>query len=333
MLYLKMGIFCIMMLFVPLGTGNLLTAGKKDSTFSTYLAGLCTAFSIYQIICFICSVFFETSLTFATGLWTIVTIVICVLGWKRWLDTKSAFQIRLLSSSMKERTILMAFVLIVLLLQVVRAVTGLVTNVDDCTYAAQATTAIYTDTINQYRESTGFKIESGFDYHYTAMWPILWASVSQLTGIHPAIIMRTILPLFMIPCAYMASYLLFKELFEQNTEKALWGVLLLEISYEIVSCNDGMKQWWLLLCSWLGKSVAPNFICPLLVYDFLRTAREKTKKEQNRWWLIMSMTCIGGCLTSGSCFMMIPFLLGIMTLEHCAKVHDILFGIKSLLCG
>ena len=326
--------FFAFMLLVPLGLGKLLFPGRALHDPLVYLSGLCAAFAAYQILVLPCCLLFNTTLTFATVLWTVPTVIGALVGWGKAIRSHSLLPKEKPHLS-KMELILFALVALLLLLEVGRAVTGLVANGDDSDYCAQATTALYTNSINYYEPQTGNPVaplDQIEPHHKISLWAILWASMTQLTGIHPAILMRTFLPIFMIPGAYAATYLLFKELFENNREKALAGVFFLQVAYEVMSCNDGMQQWWLILVSWFGKSVVPNTICPLMIYLFLLLERETDKKQAARLWIAMALAVWAGCLAGASAFTMLPFLLGIFGLAHLVQKRDLLFCVKLGCC-
>lgn len=326
--------FYALWLIVPLGAGKLFFPGKKIYAPEVYLMGVCTAFAVYEVVVLICSPILMAPLSVATAVWIVIAGILAVLGWKStWTKSKDTPTLNEKTSLTKRELLLLVAVLLPLLLQTARAVTGLVTNSDDAFYCAQATTAVYSNKINSFAPQTGQTINPRGGYRWLNFWSILWASVSQLTGIHPAIIMRTLLPAIMIPCAYMAVYIVLKELLDNSVEKALAGVFLLEIAYEIMACNDGMKQWWLLLVSWFGKSVAPNLICPFLFYLYLRLESEPTPKGQKRLWLAMAVAVVGGCVVATSSYPMIAFEMGILGIAHLINKRDLLFSAKLVGCG
>ena len=320
--------FYVLLLFIPVGIGALLLPNKKIYAPDMYISGLFASFAIYEMYGLICSMIFETSLTFLTALWIITVGILSVSGWRTIVRKRTEVISKQKEISGKEK-LLLFLVLIPMLVAVIRAFTGYVTNVDDSFYVAQSTTAIYTDTINQFNPMTGEFTGNPCDgYYYIPMWPIYWASISQLTLIHPAIIMHTLLPTIMIPCAYATAFLVLRKLFNENASKALMAIFVLEISYEIVSCTDGMKQWWLMLCSWMGKSVAPNMVAPFLVYLFLCMEKAQPGVDQNRFWGIITLVVLGGCLVAGSCFTMIPFLLGVLAIAYWLRTRDATLCIK-----
>lgn len=327
-------LFFALMLLVPVGLGKLVFPDKAIHSPLVYLVGLCAAFAAYQILVLPCSLVFNTTLTFATALWAIPVAALSLYGWVKTVRRNSWLPNGKLRFTKKE-TLLLLLVLLVLFVEVGRAVTGLVVNGDDSDYCAQATTALYTNSINYYEPQTGTPmapLDQIEPHHKISLWAILWASMTQLVGIHPASLMRTFLPIFMIPGAYAAVYLLFKELFDDNTEKALTAVFFLEVAYEVMSCNDGMQQWWLILVSWFGKSVIPNMLCPLLVYLVLCVQKKPGKNSEARLWVAIALVVWAGCLAGASAFTMMPFLLGVFGLVQLVRERDVLFCVKLGCC-
>lgn len=326
-------LFCLLWLIIPIGIGTLFFPHDKCFAPQVYLIGELAAFAIYEAFGLIFSMIIVTPLSALSIVWGLTVGVVSVYGWKRYIshkkDMKSVNHIHIT----KKEIFLLLVALAVIGFQTMRSITGQVLNFDDTTYAAQASTAVYTNTINCFEPTTGTAVNPRQGYYYYALWPILWATMSQITGIHTAVIMRTILPIFMIPCAYMAAYVVFRCLFLGNKEKSLIGIILLAVSYELVACNDGQIQWWLLLLSWYGKSIAPNMVCPFVLYLYLELAKETKNSNQKRLWIALFATCCGSCLIGVSCFSMIPFLIGILAITHLVMHKNIVHFIKLVVCS
>lgn len=332
--YLKAVWFCVLMLFVPTGVGALFFSKEKRLSAETYLMGLCVCFSAYEVLGLFCSMVLETSLTVLTATWSALVGLLSIGGWYGLVKNSNAIKAQRCTAVVLSGTgkIGIAIFFLLVALQTIRAVTGQVVNNDDAFYCAQATTAVYTNTVNQYVPFTGVPTNPRTGYYYIALWPILWASMSQLTSLHPAIVMRTLLPIFMIPGAYASVYVVCKKLFNDCKEKAYAAVCILALIYEVVGCNDGMKQWWLLLLSWYGKSVAPNLIFPFLVYLFLCQASAETKEDQNKYWLMVLFTCMAGCLVAVSFYPMLIFAMGILSVSEWIRKKDWSIFPKAFIC-
>ena len=140
-------LFFALMLLVPVGLGKLVFPDKAIHSPLVYLVGLCAAFAAYQILVLPCSLVFNTTLTFATALWAIPVAALSLYGWVKTVRRNSWLPNGKLRFTKKE-TLILLLVLLVLFVEVGRAVTGLVVNGDDSDYCAQATTALYTNSIN-----------------------------------------------------------------------------------------------------------------------------------------------------------------------------------------
>lgn len=192
--------------------------------------------------------------------------------------------------------ILLALVIVMVVLQTARTVTGYFLAFDDSDYLAQSTTALYTNTINQYEPQTDRQVDildQIEPHHKIALWGIIWATTTQLSGIHPSILCRTLLPVIVIPAAYIIMYLILKDMFGGEEEKPLTGLLFLQIAYELGSCSAGVRQWWLFMYSWYGKTVAAVLICPFILYLSLILENETNKKHQLQLWVLLALTALG----------------------------------------
>ena len=70
----------LLMLAVPLAIGGLFFSERSILSPVSYLAGLATAWGIYEIIGLPCALLFKTSLTTLTVLWSAVMILLTVAG-------------------------------------------------------------------------------------------------------------------------------------------------------------------------------------------------------------------------------------------------------------
>lgn len=327
--------FYALTLLVPLGIGGLFFPERRVLSPAAYLTGLFTAWGAYEIIGVPCALLFKSSLTTLTLAWGVTCAVLAAAGvWRRCKAAphrKAAKPGRLT----KTGVLLLVPVIAMIAWQTARAVTGYVVAFDDSDYLAQSTTALYTNTINQYEPQTGQQVDLLAQiepHHKISLWGIFWATMTQLTGIHPSILCRTLLPALVIPAAYLIMYMILREMFEGDAEKPLLAVLFVQIFYEFASCGNGVRQWWFLLYSWYGKSVATMLICPFLLYLFLQIERERGKKLQRRLWFATALTAWAGCMAAASSFLMVPFILGVLGLGHFIRKRDFLLCVKLGCC-
>ena len=156
--------------------------------------------------------------------------------------------------------------------------------------------------------------------------------MTQLTGIHPSILCRTLLPVIVIPAAYIIMYLILKDMFGEE-EKAPAGLLFLQIAYELGSCGGGVRQWWLLMYSWYGKTVTAMLICPFILYLFLILENENQQKHQLQLWVLLALTAQGRLY--GSSFVL-PYgslpLRRTWPVYHFVRKRNLLFCIKLSIC-
>ncbi|WP_418760904.1 DUF6077 domain-containing protein [Gemmiger sp.] len=328
--------FYLLMLIVPLAIGGLFFPERSVISPVSYLAGLATAWGTYEIIGLPCALLFKTSLTTLTVLWSAVMILLTIAGvLVRYTHGRMALLPAKGLQLSRTARILLTLVIVMVVLQTARTVTGYFLAFDDSDYLAQSTTALYTNTINQYEPQTGRQVDildQIEPHHKIALWGIIWATMTQLTGIHPSILCRTLLPVIVIPAAYIIMYLILKDMFGGEEEKPLAGLLFLQIAYELGSCGGGVRQWWLLMYSWYGKTVTAMLICPFILYLFLILENETNKKHQLQLWVLLALTAWAGCMVAASSFLMVPFLLGVLGLCHFVRKRNLLFCIKLGIC-
>lgn len=330
--------FYALMLVVPLAIGGLYFPDRKVVSPVSYFAGLFTAWGAYEILGLPCALLFKTSLTALTVVWSAVTLLLAAVGvYMRMRRARTQGGCALIGRPQLSRTgwLLLAAVVLLLAMQTARIVNGYTISWDDSDYMAQSTTALYTNTINEYEPQTGLHVgilNQVEVHHKISLWGILWASMSQLTGIHPAILCRTLLPVIVFPGCYLLIYLLLKDMFEGDAERSLFGVFFLMVFYEFASGGNGLRQWWLFLYSWYGKTVAAMLVCPFILYLFLLLERETDRLRSRRLWCLMAVTAWAGCTAAASAFLMVPFLLGVLGLGHFIRKRDFLFCVKLGVC-
>ena len=104
-----------------------------------------------------------------------------------------------------ETALYWALALGLILFQMYMAYTHAFFDGDDAYYVAQAVIAEQTDVLYRILPYTG--LTTALDYrHALASLPIWEAYLARMTGIHPAIIAHSVLPLVLIPLTYLVYY-------------------------------------------------------------------------------------------------------------------------------
>ena len=309
-------VFVAAFFLLPYGVGRLFVP-CRDRLYP-WIVGLCTCFLLYE---FLYLAFHVTlgSLTAMTFLWLAVCIVGAVVGiWKsRCLQTDRLPSLSLMTSWDSWDTLLFFAVVAVFLLQSFNAAfRTYYGNLDDHYYCAIATTSLSTDTVNRVYPISGLPREAFFPKDYTLpAWPTFSASLALLTGVHPAIIYRTLLPLVETPAAYGITYLILRSFFKEPKDRkyALLALLYVEIFTVVTASRGGgeSSEFWFVVNGWSGKALSASIALPLVLLFLLRVENAKDAAARRDAWLGLILASWSCCMFAATLFFLIPVELTI----------------------
>lgn len=195
---------------------------------------------------------------------------------------------------------------------------------DDTYYVNLANEAIHSNKIYWIYPETGAIAD--FDKRYVlSLWPIFYAWLSKLLGVLPTIMAHTILPWLMIPIAYMIYALIGKELFEEDRQMQGMFLAFSVLLHLFMSGEHTSGLTFLSITPWVGKGVLATVLIPMLFYLVMRAVREGAFGI----WMVLGITCLGGCLLSSMGIMLTPVFVGaaVFLVSIWKK------SLKYLLCG
>lgn len=180
---------------------------------------------------------------------------------------------------------------------------------DDTYYVNLANEAVFSDKIYWVYPETGSFAD--FDKRYVlSLWPIFYAWLSRLTGVIPTIMAHTILPWIMIPMAYGVYELIGRRIFAEDRELQGMFLALAVLLHLFMSGTHTSGLTFLSITPWVGKGVLAAVLFPMLFYLVLRTAGQ----EKTGDWILLGVTCMGGCLLSSMGIMLSPLFVGVAVL-------------------
>lgn len=301
-------VFAMVLLVVPLGMGLALTGGK-DLRLSV-MSGLFASFLVFEVL----AMFFHAvmgSLRLMTVLWSAACGALAVWGYWKACHARRAPRLPALPWNRAQAALLAVAVAMVALQTLNTVLNTFHGNFDDGTYCANATTSWYTDTVARYTPSTGELRPPFYNIDYVvASWPVYSAMLAVLTGVHPAILFRTILPLFEIPLAYLIAYWLLERFFANSRTKALLG-LIYYVCFVVAAAEhmgQNSNEWWLVVDVWTGKALSFAIVTPLILWLLIRI-EEDPPGERPRLWRVLLLVCWGGFFISATLFYVIPMEL------------------------
>ena len=182
---------------------------------------------------------------------------------------------------------------------------------DDAYYVAQSVIAEQTDVLYRILPYTG--LSTSLDIrHALASLPIWEAYLARVTGIHPAIIAHSVLPLILIPLTYLVYYRIGMRLFKGAFRKTAVFLILVSLLQIFGNTSIYTNATFFLMRTWQGKSILCNLVLLTAVWALLRlwetgAEGEQKGKKQAGWWLLMAANNV----TAAMATTMGAFLLGL----------------------
>lgn len=208
--------------------------------------------------------------------------------------------------------LLLAAVLLLLGIQLVLAVVLAYEEGDDAFYVAISSITTESGTMYEILPYTGGT--TGLDArHALAPFPIWIAMLSRVSGIHAAVLAQVVLPVVLIVMAYAIFYLIGKRLFPDSRRKQLLFMLFLELLVMFGGQSLYTAENFLLVRTSQGKAVLADIITPFLFLLFLILFEKLQNEEQPgaKYWLLIAVTMLTGCLCSTQGSLLTCILLGV----------------------
>lgn len=333
-------VLLLVFLVIPFGIGNLLICSKSFSL--TLLGGLFASFCVFEVLAVIFHVVLG-SLRLLTMLWCVICMVAALAGWRKVVCGKRPTFSRKVPWVRIEQILLLIVVMLVVFQTMNTVLNTFYGNWDDETYCGTAVTSWYTDTVDRYAPGIGV-LQPAFSrtQYNLAAWPVYSSMLAVMTGIHPAIIFRTILPLFEIPLAYYIAYLLIRSFWNDHRKEALLSLIYFNIftllAAEHMPQTSG--EWWLVVNVWTGKALAVSIIMPLILWLLIQMEEnQKDAIRMRQLWRVLLFVCWAGCLVSATLFFVVPVelaLWGGLYLLRTKRWNDVpkfvLSGLPALAC-
>lgn len=327
-------VFPLVFFIMPLGIGLLLIPSNNEA--QVFITGLCASWSLYEIlaILFHCT---QWPLHVMTLIWLCICVGLAGVGYYSKRDAAVQWGQSFQCVQNRWELALWGVLIVLVIAQTLSTVLGaFYGNWDDSTYCSIATTSWYTDTANRYSPQTGEWGTVLYDGQYVlAAWPLLSASIAQLTGIHPAIIFRTLMPLIEVPLAYWILYLLARFFFVEDRKKAVVTVIV-AVVINLVTANQmgqNSAEWWLILNPWTGKAIASNIMVPMILWILFCLESAVEKPEQRSWWYTLFLACTASCFVAGTMFVLVPVELAIWGTFYLARTRRWRDSLYFLVCG
>lgn len=305
--------FFVVLFIVPFGLGGAIL--PKRSRLLQGICGYSVSLCLFEVLALI---FHATgaSLRLMVLLWCVFCVPGTLYGWRTWkisATPESVIRSKNRADGL-EITLLIAVALAVAVITLNTVFNTTYVNWDDQTYCTNAVASWQSDLVNRLAPHSGTMRPAFYDKKYAiASWPVYSSMLAVLSGVHPAIVFRTVLPLFEIPVAFGIVYLLLREFFPKSRKKALLG--LLYYIFFALAVADKMEgncsEWWLFVNCWTGKAIAFNIVVPLVLWLLFQLEKEKDNQLRNAFWVTLFFVCGAGCNIAATMFVILPTEIGV----------------------
>lgn len=294
---------------LPAGLGRLALPGQRLAL--RYLCGFSMSLVLFEILMLI---FHATGSSFRVmvALWCLVCGLGALVGFRKsgCLPRLGLFR----RPDWGEVLLAMVILLAVAVLTLNTVFNTTYKNWDDQTYCANAVATWQTDTINRYTFYSGKWVQPFYLIKYiVAGWPNYSAMLAVLSGVHAAILFRTILPLFEIPAAFGLVWLLLRHFFPKSRKKALLGLLYYILFMLLVSekMTGVCSEWWLVVNCWTGKALSFHLATPAVLWLLFELETQTEAIQRRPYWIALFFVSAACCTIAATMFMILPIELGL----------------------
>lgn len=301
-------ILLVFLLAVPgvigMAAEKILINRRRFSMAESYLWGNIILWALFQILC-VPMAMLGMSFSIFSVIFLIIIIALTMLALIKYGQYMILKVVELKEKIRKFgwQEILLITIIAVQILILVFGVTY-ESSADDASYIALSLDTLSTDRIAQLNPYTGLEGAISLKRILTS-WNFYISFLGKISGIHVAAIAHTILPILLVPMAYMAYLLIGRAIFGKNRKRTVQFLLWLSILFTFGAYSIYTVTYRLTIVVWQGKAVMVTIILPFL-FCFLIKMKEIKLKKTVCLFLIMVSACAMSLMGVGlSVFMVI----------------------------
>lgn len=327
-------VFVLVLGVLPLGMGNALVRGKSLPL--TFVGGLFAGFALFWGLTLVFNLTMG-SLRLMTALWLALCTGLAVWGALRWRRGQHPVP-RPRPARTPAQRLLLAAVLGLIALHILNTVFNtMYNNWDDETYVTLAASSVLSDTVARVNPYTGHPVRALFDPQYAlSLWPLYSATLSVLTGLHPAIVFRTVLPVFVLVFGYFVIWLLLGSFWGGADDKVLPSMFFFLVFTAVTAehLDHISAEWWFTAVAWFGKSLAGAVLAPLVLWLLIQLDGEGPHAaDRGAVWRALLAVCWGGCLFAATVFYILPVELAVWGALYLLRTRRWRESVNLLVCG
>lgn len=280
----------IWLLLIPFSIGLLpgfLIPEKERTPGTVFILGYTVMFALFELvgIPIVIGVVYHGfrllwQIFMALSLLLALAAVITGIKYGRGYSLKSWSYERFCRISLEEKAAYLIFTVIIGF-QIYMAFTRASFDGDDAYYGVQGLIAQQHDTLYRINPNTGRSAPLDVR-HAMALLPIWEAFVGKMSGIHVTIIAHSVAPLVLLPLSYLVYFQIGKKLFAKKKEALPFFMIIMALFQMFGNVSIYTNETFLLTRTWQGKSVAGNFIIPMVFWIFLCLFEEEKDGSKGR---------------------------------------------------
>ena len=311
-------IFLIIVFFLGLLVTYFMGSDQESLTLN-YMCGIVIFFAVFQLL-FLPSVFLQLSFNKAFLSMLFGIAFLCMLS--AYLNRKRFKKVcSIFTENIKGFNWIWFASIGVLIFSIVFYLTNIFgVDRDDPTYVGTALSILHTNTLSGVNPYTGIPYEGFVWRRVMSPFPHYWAFLSRVLSLHPAIVARTFLPVFLYIFSFCVFYNLGKRLFDGNPQKAISFTLIYQILLVVTSAAEsGQGFWYLLVIHW-GKSLVAVVFIPLCIYQYLKLTSPDSRRID---WVFLFAIVLATCLVSSMGISLSAITIGLLGIVHLILKRDI----------
>ncbi|SFT33464.1 hypothetical protein SAMN02910301_0417 [Lachnospiraceae bacterium XBD2001] len=313
--------FIVILFFIfPMVVGALFE--NHSSVAEQYIKGAILELAIFNV-CYYILIFVmrSNSLQTLTEGYTIILLALAFIGLGKSLHKRMQYgqQMHDIVLAVKENKLLTIVMLVIIAYQMLRLGVGVPTQVrDSLDYDSMVLQMVENGLVYGWRGTTEFNPQQLMyisPKFVTTPWYVYEAYVAKIIEVHPLIILRTFMPIYIMLLAYMALWFLGRELLYDSCSKRMMFVIICGILYESRLVFGEQSAYMLVWPTW-GKSVASAVICTLLIAWYIRIMGQDDSHRCRGDALWLYLVCFAGTATTAAVMMAFPVALGALSLVY-----------------
>lgn len=320
MLGVQLLILSIILIIIPVLVGILFVSGKQKGQNWIYcwISGQMTLWAGFLVIC-VPMILLKKSFVLVSNIFIGYTVLLLLgavfVGLKRYRRKKNERD-RVAAATKTPVSKVQVFMWVIfgglLLTQLVLTIILAYEEGDDAFYLATATITEKSNTM--YLILPYYGVSTGLDArHGLAPFPVWIAYLARLSGIETISVAQVFLPLSLIGMAYGIYFLIAEHLCKENRRNIPFFMILIGLLNIFGGYSVYTAENFLLVRASQGKAVIAAIIIPFLLYLFMLLV-EYLQSETScglRFWILMIMTAMAGCLCSTLGTILICMLIGV----------------------